>query len=132
MVRLTTLGLSPDIFIAYPNVQFAQPNPSPYVRWLRAFFLPAPTVTTGVDDGAYNEISGIFQVDALMFPGAGELPVARLAQLVINHFARGTELVQDSQAVRIVRTPYRGRMLQDDPWVFIPVSIPYLAFAPNQ
>jgi hypothetical protein len=33
--------------------------------------------------------------------------------------------------VRIVRTPYRGRILKDDPWIFIPVSIPYLAFSNN-
>lgn len=129
--RLKALTFSPAITVAYPNIVFTPPTPAFGTQWLRANFLPAPKIALGIDDGAMNQISGILQVDALMYPGAGELPVARLAQAVTSWFARGTELTQDSQRVRIVRTPYRGRLIADDPWVFIPVSIPYLAFSDN-
>lgn len=127
--RLRTL--TPAVSTAYPNMPFTQPTPAFGVQWLRANFLPAPKFATGIDTGSANQISGILQVDALMYPGAGELAVARLAQTVANWFARGTVLTQDGQRVDIVRTPYRGRLLKDDPWVFVPVSIPYLAFSDN-
>lgn len=129
---LQQLSSSPDsVAISMPYRRFSAPTGAG-TQWLRATILPATKIALGVDDNASNQISGILQVDALRYlSDDGELPVARLAQSVMNWFARGTQIEIDNQRVYITRTPYRGRIMKDDPWIFIPVSIPYLAFTTN-
>lgn len=129
--RLAAIPNSPPTLsvIAYPNRSSTEPDAARSVKWLRATLLPAPVSTLGIGDGSYNQIYGILQVDAIMYAGDGEPEVARLAQSVAQWFARGTTLTQDGQTVRIWKAPYRGRLMADLPWVFIPVSIPYIAFA---
>lgn len=129
--RLGALTFSPAIEVAYPNVPFTQPVATRNAMWLRATFLPAPKTALGIDPRSANEISGIFQVDVIAGAGAGEPWISRVAQAVMAWFARGTDLVKDSQRVRVNLTPYRGRMMKDDTWMIIPVSIPYQAFTTN-
>lgn len=131
LTRLDALVFSPALAVAYPNVPFPEPVAKNGMTWLRATFLPAPKMALGIDTGSSNEISGILQVDVLMAPGLGEPPAARIAQQVANWFARGTDLVHGTQRVRVNRTPYRGRLMKADPWMMIPVSIPYQAFSTN-
>jgi hypothetical protein len=129
--RLVALTFSPAIPLALPNVTFNPPTVSQTAMWLRATFLPADSFALGIDYGASNQHYGIFQVDVFYGQGGGELAPGRIAASVIRQFARGTRLTKDGFTVDITKTPYRRAMLKDDPWMMIPVSIPYLALASN-
>lgn len=128
---------SPPLAISMPNVAFDdQPEPvkkqggvTVYGKWLRASFLPAPSVETGISFRAHVQHYGLFQIDAFCGAGAGELAVARLASSLIQYFPRGLQLQQDGFQICIDRTPYRGSLIIKDGWSQIPVTIPYQCFA---
>lgn len=126
-----TYGSPDTLYRAQPNVALTPPEAAQNVYWLRATFLPADSFALGVDYGSSNQHYGIFQVDVFYGQGSGELAPGRIASALIAHFKRGTQLTKDGFTVEITRPPRRGQMLKDDPWVMIPVSIPYLCFASN-
>ena len=127
LAHATAFANNHDYDIALPNMAFTPPTLSASAKWLRASFLPAPTATIGVNFAAYNQHNGIFQIDVFYGQGSGELAPGRIATGIIEWFKRGTEL----DVVTIIRAPYRGPLLKSDPWMMLPVSIPYLAFATN-
>lgn len=129
--RLVAMTISPAIPVALPNVSFTPPQPSQTAFWLRGTFLPADTYSLGVPFGSTNQHYGLFQVDVFYGQGGGELAPGRIATSVIEWFKRGTTLTKDSFSVKIVQPPYRRTMIKDDPWVMIPVFIPYIAYATN-
>jgi hypothetical protein len=129
--HLRSLTFSPAITVAWPNVDFVPPIAGPNIKWLRPTFLPADSIALGVDYSANNQHFGIFQIDVFYGQGSGELAPGRIATSVIAWFKRGTKLTKDGFSVEVTRVPFRRRMIKDDPWVFIPISIPYLAFASN-
>lgn len=122
---------SPDIPVAWPNVKFTPPTSGPNVYWLRATFLPANTFGLGVGDDSSNQHYGIFQVDVFYGQGSGDLAPVRIATDVIAWFTRGTTLIKDGFTVKVPQPPRRATTIKDDPWVMVPVSVPYLAFASN-
>lgn len=115
--------------IALPNVPFTPPTPSQTASWYRATLLPADTIPLGVNPGADNQHYGLLRIDVLYGQSGGELAPTRLAAAVISAFKRGTMLTKDGFDVLIWKTPFRGGAIKDDPWIMIPVSIPYIAFA---
>jgi hypothetical protein len=135
--RLEELTFSPTIPLVLPNVgtaparTFTPPSAVPGANWLRATFLPADSVALGIDYESSNQHYGLLQVDAFGYIGDGELAPGRIAASVLAWFKRGTKMTKDGFMVEIVRLPYRRALIKDDPWVMIPVSIPYLAFAGN-
>lgn len=120
---------SPALSVSYPNIDFAVPTPTKTAQWLRASLLPADTVALGIPFGADNQHQGLLQVDVFQGQGIGELAPARVAASVIAYFARGTRLTSGGFVVQVLKSPYRSSLIKDDPWVFIPVRIPYNAFA---
>lgn len=123
---------SPDtLYRAQPNYPFTPPVATPNVYWLRATFLPADSFALSVDYEGTNQHYGIFQVDVFYGQGSGELAAGRIATSVMQWFKRGTRVTKDGFVVDVTRTPFRRSMIKDDPWVMIPISIPYLAFAAN-
>lgn len=129
--RLIAMTISPSIPVSLPNVTFIPPNAGPNVYWLRGSFLPADSFALGVDFGSHNQHYGIFQVDVFYGQGSGEYKPGRIASALISWFERGLKLTQDGFVVNVLQKPYRSRMIKDDPWVMISVSIPYRAFARN-
>jgi hypothetical protein len=129
--RLNALTLSPAVPVSLPNITFVPPTAGQSVAWLRATFLPAATTELSVDYTGSNQHYGIFQVDVFYGQGGGELAPARIAAAVIQWFKRGTKLTKDGFKVEVTRAPRRGSLLRDDPWQMLPVSIPYVAYAPN-
>jgi hypothetical protein len=122
---------SPALTISLPNVAFTPPTPAPTAKWLRANFLPAPTAGLGVNVNSTNQHYGILQIDAVYGAGAGEYAPARIAAAVAAYFKFETQVTQDGFVARVWKPPYRGSLIKDDVWFFVPVSIPYVAFAPN-
>jgi hypothetical protein len=117
--------------MAYPNKTFTKPDKdvAPFF-YLRATNLPADSVALSVDVGGDNQHYGIFQVDVFYKMNAGGLAPKRIASSVSNHFQRGLVLAKDGFRVELQRLPYHGTMIDSDPWVMIPVSIPYFCYAP--
>lgn len=127
---------SPAIAISLPNIAFTPPESkvtvgaaTTYGKYLRASFLPAPSFETGISWDAHNQHYGLMQLDVFYGQGAGEYAPGRIASAIIDYFKRGTRLTKDGVTVLINKAPYRGPMLRDDPWMCVPVSIPYLSFA---
>lgn len=122
---------SPSLTISLPNIAFTPPVPSKSAQWLRASFLPVPTAGLGVSALSTNQHYGMMQIDAVGMQNAGEMAVGRLASAIIAYFAFGTQIARDGFRVQVWKPPYRASLLRDDPWALIPVSIPYVCFAPN-
>ena len=129
--RLVAFCLSPAIPLALPNVAFTPPTADTNVFWLKADMLPADSFALGIDYGADLQHYGLMQVSVFWGQGAGELQPARLASRIIELFPRGQQIIKDGFTVAIWRHPFRGRLIKDDPWVMIPVTIPYITFAPH-
>jgi hypothetical protein len=138
--QLMALTFSPAISVSLPNVgtapsrTFTPPAAESGANWIRATFLPADSFALSVDYGGSNQHYGILQVDCFGYQGDGELSVGRIAASVIAWFKRGTKLTKDGFTVEIGignKIPYRKTTIKDDPWVFVPVCIPYRSFAVN-
>lgn len=120
---------SPAIAISLPNIAFTPPEPSKTAKWLRATFLPAPSVEVGIAFNSHVQHYGLLQIDVFYGIGAGEYAPGRIASDIIKYFPRGLRLSQDGISTLINRAPYRGSLLTSGAWTQIPVSIPYLCFA---
>ncbi len=129
--RLVALTFSPAVPVALPNVAMTPPVAGPNVYWLRGTFLPADSFALSVAYSGTNQHYGLFQIDVFYGQGSGELAPGRIATSVLQWFKRGTRLTKDGFTVEVTKTPYRRTIIKDDPWVMIPVLIPYLAFAAN-
>lgn len=124
---LTTLNPAPPV--SWPNMDFTKPEVTKTTQWLRATIMPADSSPLGIRFTDTMQHFGIFQVDVFQGQGIGELAPARLAASIIAYFPRGTRMNSDGFNVDILGAPYATPMLKDDPWVFVPVRIPYNCFA---
>lgn len=117
--------------INLPNVDFTPPDPGPQSYYLQGTFLPAPTAGLGIGFDSSNQYYGIFQVSVFYGEGAGELAPGRIASKVIAWFKNGSQFTKDGFTAKILRPPFRGPMIKSEPWMMLPVSIPYTSFAPS-
>ena len=115
--------------VSYPNVEFTPPAVAPNVKWLRASFLPADTASPFMRNPGPNRHFGFLQVDVFWGVGGGDIAPARLAADVIAWFKRGTSIRRDGFLIRVIRTPFRGPTIKDDPWSMVPVRVPYICYA---
>lgn len=111
---------SPAIPVAWQNVPFTPP----VTRYLRAFLLPAETVTQTLD-GDHRRYTGVFQVSILVpvgnGPGAGET----IAEAIEALYPADLVLGDTSFDLYIVSPMSVYPSLQDSDWYTIPVSCQY-------
>ncbi|RVM88109.1 phage tail terminator-like protein [Sinorhizobium meliloti] len=115
--------------IAAPNVVFpaaGQPLPAKY---LRLAFLPNQTrqITMGNDP---QQKRGLFQVSVVWPVGQGIIGALDVADQVIDHF-KNQSLFASGVKVTISSEPWAAGPLQEGERVQIPVTIPYIAFEPE-
>jgi len=127
--RVSAFAITQGLAASYPNVEFATPAPSKTTQWLRVAFLPASLYPIALGFTDNNQYFGLCQIDAVQGQGIGELAPSRLASLIIAYFARGTQMISDGFTIDILAPPFCGPMMKDDPWVFVPVRVPYNCFA---
>lgn len=126
-VHLNALG--GGLPTAWENVPYKPVVGTPYQR---VNLLPAETdnPTMGVMEGsgaALKREAGVFQL-TLFYPlneGAGNA-TAR-AELLRNHYKRGTVLASGNVRLVIDSSPSVGRALVDEGYFVVPVSVPYRA-----
>lgn len=123
--RLSTVtGSHP---IAYMNQNFV---PTKGTLWLRGTLLPAQTagVTIGLDGNDLYQ--GLFQVDVFAPQGKGSGQALRIADDVIEHYAKGTVLTAGVFRIRIdngwILPP-----LEEPEWYQVPVTIGWLTYGDN-
>lgn len=120
---------TPAIPVSYPSKDFNTPDPTPETQWLRATLLRANTNTLGIGYSDSLQHYGMLQVDVFRGQGQGEPAPARIAAAVVAYFTRGTRLSLDGFNVDVIKEPFLGPLVKSDPWVFIPVRIPYQCLA---
>lgn len=119
--QLSTLtGSTP---IAWPNIPY---SPSVGTTYLRPLFLPGDTIQASLGDSGKDDTFGIYQIDVVYKAGTGR---STLTDTVADHFSRGTVCSYNGVNVR-VRSVSIGPMIQDEAWVFVPVSISWQTFTP--
>ena len=118
-----------SLTISLPNIAFTPPAVSTSAKYLRASFMPAPSIALGISNTSNNQHYGFMQLDVFYGQGSGEYAPGRIASAIISYFPRGLKLVKDGTTTQIIKQAYRGPMLKDDPWMMIPVTIPYVCFA---
>ena len=85
-VRLNALsGSSP---IAWENIAY---KPVKNKLYLRATHLPAPTVQAGLGTAGIDEYLGIYQIDVFAMAGEGRGKAEAKADVIADHFKRGTD-----------------------------------------
>jgi hypothetical protein len=128
LARAQAFATANSLQIAMPNVVFGGPAPSTTAKYLRASFMPAPSVEMGISFNSPVQHYGFMQLDVFYGQGAGELAPARIVAAIIAYFPRGTAMVSDGFTVEVIKKAYRGPIIKDDPWTMIPTTIPFICF----
>ena len=119
--RLNTLtGSAP---IAWPNTVF---KPTKGTLYLRATHLPVATEQAGLGNSGVDEYLGIYQVDVFAPTGKGRGASESKADIIANHFKRGTDLLYNGVNVRLGDVSRNAGTIDDDRYL-ISVSINYMA-----
>jgi hypothetical protein len=122
--RLNTLASSPPV--AWQNITY---TPLSGVLYLRPTLLPAPTQQAGLGDNGLDEYQGIYQIDIFAAVGGGRGTAEAKADLISDHFKRGTSLVSSGTYVRL-RDVSRSAGVVDGDRFAISISIKYMAHTP--
>lgn len=117
--RLDTLAYSPQPPIAWPGIKFEPPASG---EWLEARVFPNEPTNLGWENAAAVESRGFCQVLVVYRPERGEIGASELADAVVQHFYKGTDL----GPVKVRKMPTRGPSVEDGDKCFIPITIPYL------
>lgn len=105
--------------VAWPNVKFTPTVGTAYYR--TAFIYPGANRLTHDNTSRYK---GIFQVDAVVPAGTGNVTVLTMARTVAAYFDN-QKLTDSGISVEIKNPPSLGPGMQEVDWYFIPVSISY-------
>ena len=114
---------------------FVAPVEVPSAQWLRAYVLPAPTITMGIPYDSYNKHYGYMQLDVLQGIGGGTAPMRRIVAAIAAYFPMGLILTNSGFDITI-QSHTRNNVVMQSPmmldgtaWMRISVSIPYTCFA---
>jgi len=99
------------------------------VLYLRPTLLPAPTQQAGLGNTGLDEYQGIYQVDIFAAVGGGRASAEAQADLIGDHFKRGTSLTSAGTIVRL-RDVSRTAGIVDGDRFAIAISINYMAHTP--
>jgi hypothetical protein len=115
--------------VAAPNVVFPPAGQQTPAKYLRLAFLPNQTrqITMGDDP---QQKRGLFQVSVVWPVGHGIIDALDVADQIIDHF-RNQTLFASGVRITISSEPWAAGPLQDGDRVQIPVTIPYIAFEPE-
>lgn len=122
--RLSTMASLPQV--AWQNVVY---KPVSGVLYLRPTILPAPTQQAGLGDIGLDEYQGIYQIDIFAAVGGGRGAAEAQADLIGDHFKRGTSLTSGGINVRL-RDVSRAAGVVDGDRFAISISINYMAHTP--
>ena len=120
--RLNTLTDAPPI--AFENAKY---TPVEGETWLRESYLPATSSTIGMEPGGSTDFVGIYQISIYIPLDDSKFGAHELVDAITAHFARGTMLVFEGQAV-VVEQVNVSQGLASGGWWLMPVSVNWRAF----
>ena len=120
--RLNSLPSAPPI--AFENAKY---TPVEGTTWLRESYLPAASSTIGMEPGGSTDFTGVYQVSIYTPLDDYKLESHQLIDSITAHFARGTRLVFEGQAV-VVEQVNVSQGLASGSWWLMPVSVNWRAF----
>lgn len=116
-------ALSPPIATAFENMAFSPVSGTPFQR---VNLLPARPENEVLGSGYFREI-GIFQVTLCYPANGGPAACQARAELLRNHFRRGTKVTSGGVTTLVTTTPALAASYPDGDRYCIPVSIRYMA-----
>ena len=120
--RLNSMPSAPPI--AFENAKY---TPVEGTTWLRESYLPAASSTIGMEPGGSTDFTGVYQVSIYTPLDDYKLESHQLIDSITAHFARGTMLVFEGQAV-VVEQVNVSQGLASGSWWLMPVSVNWRAF----
>ncbi len=117
------LALTPAIATATTNNAFTPTTGVPFQR----IHLRPNTPDNAVQGARMFFERGIFQITLFWPTGGGAVAAESRAELLRNHFRRGTSLVESGVTVHVTNTPSIAPALVDEDRYSVPVSIYYQA-----
>ena len=120
--RLNSLADAPPI--AFENAKY---TPVEGTTWLRESYLPAASSTIGMEPGGSTDFIGVYQISIYTPLDDYKLESYQLIDSITAHFARGTGLEFDGQAV-IIEQVNVAQGLASGSWWLMPVSVNWRAF----
>ena len=115
--------------VAAPNIVFPPAGQQTPAKYLRLAFLPNQTRQITVGDDPQQK-RGLIQVSVVWPVGQGIIAALDVADQVIDHFMNQT-LFASGVRITISSEPWAAGPLQDGDRVQVPVTIPYIAFEPE-
>ena len=116
--HLSSFATTNSLTVQWENKTSKRPN----TTHLRQSLLPVESIQAELGDTGqdYNQV--IYQVDIVVRANDGKKELYTKADLVADHFARGTNLTYNLQNIRITRVEFSPLVFDTD-FVFIAVSI---------
>lgn len=114
-------ALTPAVSTAYESVSFTPVTGTPYQR---VQLIPRKPENPTMGDSYYREV-GEFQIFLVYPSNKGSAEVLARAELVQQHFARGTTLIEGAIEVIITNTPQIAGSAIISDRIIVPVIIQY-------
>lgn len=96
--------------------------------YLRPTVIPGDVFQSSLGENGQDQNVGIYQIDVFAESGEGYNDAIVMADLIANHFKRGTTLTYNNRTVRIRNTSRQVGINSNDGWYQVPVEIPYISF----
>ncbi|WP_297803405.1 phage tail terminator-like protein [uncultured Brevundimonas sp.] len=116
--RVGSLVLSPVLPVAYPGLSFAPPSDGKY---LRAEVFHNAAKWEGATAGRMDQ--GLLQVTVVWPKGKPTIQPITVADAVMAHFAKGTEMVSQGRKVTVTAEPVMATPIYEDSSTLVPVTI---------
>lgn len=114
--HLQDLGLTHPV--AWPGITFTPPATG---MWVEFSHFPNEGRDLVWDNDGCQQARGFFQAMVGYRPGLGNVQASELADLIIDHFVKGTVL----GPVRVMKKPWQSPPIVEGDKLYIPVTIRY-------
>jgi len=121
--HLDDMAGKPDV--AWSNKAF---DPVIGTTFVRPALLPAGSVQASLGDSGLDENIGIYQIDIFAEAGKGKNEGMVTADLIADHFKRGTVLTSNGRNVRIKSVSQLSARVNPDGWFQIPIEVSYISY----
>jgi len=111
--------------VAWENKDFDPVHGNIY---LRPTLLAGEVYQASLGENGTDGNLGIYQIDIFIESGKGRSEAVNMADIISNHFKRGTYLTYNGRTLRTKNVSRRVGTNNGDGWYQIPVIINYIAF----
>lgn len=111
--------------VAWENKRYEPVKGTPFIQPTN---LPTESIQSTLGDSGTDENGGIYQVDIFTEANKGKKQLMDFADLIADHFKRGTNLTYNTTTVRIKSVSLSVANVTADGWYQSSVEINYISF----